>query len=129
SPRPFPTVNCACIRGGIRSVVMRTSKKSLPRSRQKKNRRRENNKRHRLARRLPAPQAGYVCHATLRAMVVDLIFRGRARRERVRRSPCQRQLLLQKPRRLRRRKRIFYRFKELTTSSFMSVTPNRLRTF
>src|SRR5205823_10898826 len=36
-PRPFPTVNCACIRGGIRSVVMRASKKSSPRSHRRKN--------------------------------------------------------------------------------------------
>src|SRR5881409_409491 len=72
------------------------------------------------------------CRATLRRVVVELIFGRHIQRERGRRSLCQRQLLLQK-RKLknlkvcRQRKKIFYRFKGLITSSFMWVTPSRRR--
>src|SRR5439155_21028467 len=66
---------------------------------------------------------------TLRGAGVDLIFGGRAQRERVRRSLCQRQLLLQKRKWFQRPKRIFCRYTARTTSSFTSVMPNRPRIF
>src|SRR5206468_6352358 len=65
----------------------------------------------------------------LRGLVVDLIFRRRAQRQRVRRSLCQRQLLLQKRKQRRQLKEIFCRFRALITSSSTSETPNRLRIF
>ena len=49
----------------------------------------------------------WCARATLRPMTVDLIFGRRARRERFRRSLCQRQLLLQKRNELQRFKKIF----------------------
>src|SRR5439155_2343110 len=66
---------------------------------------------------------------TLRRRIVDLIFRRRAQRERVRRSLCQRQLLLQKRKLPQRRRKIFCRSRAQITSSFTSVTPSRRRTF
>src|SRR5205823_12661738 len=69
----------------------------------------------------------------LRLLIVDLIFNRRRRsRRKIRRSLCQRQLLLQKRKlknlKLRQqRKKIFYRFMELITSSFMSATPSKRR--
>src|SRR5262245_53322004 len=65
----------------------------------------------------------------LRGVTVDLIFRSRARRERVRRLLCQRQLLLQKRNEPQRCRKIFYRWKVQITLNFTSVTRSRRRIF
>src|SRR6266850_2609966 len=49
----------------------------------------------------------------------------RRQRERVRRSLCQRQLLLQKPKGSRKRRRIFCHYTAPITSNFMSATPSK----
>src|SRR5439155_11900189 len=76
-----------------------------------------------------SPNRQDACATTLRGVIVDLIFRRRARRERVRRSLCQRQLLLQKRKPFRRPKRIFSRSRVLITSNCMSATPSRPHIF
>src|SRR5215470_4592523 len=59
----------------------------------------------------------------------SILLKGAVSAEKVRRSLCQRQLLLQKPKKLQGAEKTFCRLRGQITSNFTSVTPNRRRIF